>query len=164
MGRFILFLMLLAAPLNMAAADAQRGGVDDPRAFVMARFEAYARSPVAPPPLPSSVYDSRLRDKFADYRRWTRRAARRLPGWVAPLNFDWWVNAQDWRITDIQVTERFSWPRSRIVTASWRNHDRADTSMFHFIHSRNRWYLFDVSNGPAGERRWSLSSLLDRRF
>ena len=164
MGR--LFLMILAAaalpaPAAAIAATAHRAaqarGVDDPRAFVAQRFASYRSGGNHVPPDPVGAYSPRLAALFATYSAWQRRH----PDEVGTLDFDWWINAQDWELSGIAVTAADSGPASRIVTARWRNGDRADSSRFLFVRVAGRWYLDDVVNGSGnGDDGWTLSTVL----
>lgn len=155
MGRFLTILAaLLALP---AAAQAQ---VDDPRAFVAATYAAYARRANDPPPEPAHAYSPRLRALFAAYERW----ARAHDDLVGSLDFDWWVNAQDWDISGVAVREEPAARGGRRIVARWTNYGRADASRFLFVRIGRRWYLDDVVNGTgSGDDGWTLSALLRER-
>jgi hypothetical protein len=155
MGRFVAILAaLLALP---AAANAQ---VDDPRAFVAATYARYARAANDPPAEPAFAYSPRLRALFAAYERW----ARAHDDLVGSLDFDWWVNAQDWDISGVAVREAPAGRGRRAVVARWTNYGRRDASRFLFVRLGRRWYLDDVVNGSgSGEGGWTLSALLRQR-
>lgn len=155
MGRFLFFVAaLLALP---AAANAQ---VDDPRAFVAATYARYARAANDPPAEPAHAYSPRLRALFAAYERW----ARAHDDLVGSLDFDWWVNAQDWEISGVAVTEEAAGPDRRAIVARWTNYGRMDSSRFLFVRDHGRWYLDDVVNGTgSGDEGWTLSALLRER-
>jgi len=160
MGRFLLILAALAALIGTPAmADRAGGGVADPRAFVARTYAAYARNSDATPPEARSAYSARLAGLFAAYdRAWSGGDE------VGSLDFDWWVNAQDWSISDVRVTESAEGPARRIVTARWKNIDRAESSRFLFVRWHGRWYLDDVINGSGrGDDGWTLSALLRAR-
>jgi len=161
MGRFILALAALAALIaSPAMADRRGGGVADPRAFVAETYAAYARAPNDPPPEPVHVYSERLISLFTVYQVW----ARAHQDLVGSLDFDWWVNAQDWSISRVRLTQRDAGPARRIVTARWRNYDRDDSSRFVFVRAHRRWHLDDVVNGSgSGEHGWTLTALLRER-
>jgi len=155
MGRFILIVTALA----LAAFTAPRG-VTDPRAFVAQTYEAYRAHPDRPPADQTAVYSRRLGALFNSYNRW-QRAHDDL---VGALDFDWWVNAQDWEISAVSVTQRDLSPDRREVIAHWRNIDRDDSSRFLFVRDHGRWYLDDVINGTgSGDNGWTLSVLLQQR-
>ena len=155
MGRF--FLILVAALTWPAAANAQ---VDDPRAFVAATYARYARAANDPPAEQARAYSPRLRALFAAYERW----ARAHDDLVGSLDFDWWVNAQDWEIHGVAVTQAPGGGARRTIIARWTNYGRTDTSRFQFVRIGRRWYLDDVVNGTGREPDgWTLSTLLRER-
>jgi len=153
-------LWLIVAALAIAAfAPAQRG-VEDPRAFVARTYAAYQRGPEAAIEWPAFAYSPRLRALFGAYDRWTRAH----DDLVGSLDFDWWINAQDWELHDVAVTERASGPNRRIVTARFRNIDRAEEIRFLFVRIGRRWYLDDAVQGSGhGGDGWTLSALLRQR-
>ncbi|HEV2818603.1 MAG TPA: hypothetical protein VGW40_15445 [Allosphingosinicella sp.] len=151
-------LLALAALLSLpAAAQAQ---VDDPRAFVARSYAAYARAANDPPAEQPRAYSPRLRALFAGYESW----ARAHDDLVGSLDFDWWVNAQDWEISRVAVTQAPSGRGRRTVAARWTNYGRVDRSRFLFVRIGGRWYLDDVVNGNGREPDgWTLSALLRQR-
>ncbi len=155
MGRILpVVAALLALP---AAANAQ---VDDPRAFVAHTYAAYARAANAPPAESTHAYSPRLRRLFAAYERW----ARSHDDLVGSLDFDWWVNAQDWEIHGVTVTPAPGGRNRRAIVARWTNYGRRDSNRFLFVRIGGRWYLDDVVNGNGREPDgWTLSALLRQR-
>lgn len=153
------WLLGLAALLT-AAFTPPPPGVEDPRTFVadhLAQYEAANDRPIAEP---RYAYSARLGALFTAYDGW-QAAHQDL---VGGLDFDWWVNAQDWNISDVGVTETEATPERRVVTARWRNYDRSDTSRFVFLREHGLWVLDDVIHGSgAGDDGWTLSELLTRR-
>jgi hypothetical protein len=100
MGKAIFALLMAAAAANLAgaavAAPARRAaharGVEDPRAFVAQRYAAYVRGDSAHiPPEPTWAYSPRLGALNSAYLVWQRRH-----GDEVGLDFDWWINGQDW--------------------------------------------------------------------
>jgi len=165
MAKLFLILLasaMLAVPSAAAAAPAHRAavqarGVDDPRAFVAQRFAGYRRGTDPVPPEPVRAYSPRLAALFATYNAWQRRH----PDEVGSIDFDWWINAQDWELSDVAVTQADAGRNSRIVTASWRNSGAPDTTRFLFVRIGGRWYLDDAVHGSGhGEGGWTLSALL----
>jgi hypothetical protein len=142
MGRF--FPILATTLIWPAAAFAQ---VDDPRAFVAATYAAYERAANDPPAEPVHAYSPRLRALFAAYERW----ARAHDDLVGSLDFDWWVNAQDWEISAVAVAAGPGGRDRRSVIARWTNYGRRDSNRFLFVRIGRRWYLDDVVNGNGRE-------------
>ena len=132
-------------------------GVEDPRAFVAQRYAAYGPDTQAVPPDPVWAYSPRLVSLFAAYDRWQHRHHDE----VGSIDFDWWINAQDWQLSHISVTAADTGPDARTVTAHWRNIDREDSTRFLFVRIGGRWYLDDVVHGSGhGDEGWTLSQLL----
>jgi hypothetical protein len=165
MGKKLLALAAATAALNLTgsafAVPAHRAaharGVEDPRAFVAQRFAGYRGSTDHVPPDPVWAYSPRLTALFAAYDRWQRRHNDE----VGSIDFDWWINAQDWELSGVSVSQADGGPNARIVTASWRNSGTADSSRFLFVRIGSRWYLDDAVHGTGhGDEGWTLSALL----
>jgi len=131
-------------------------GVTDPRALVAANYARYQANPDVPPADLSLVYSPRLRALFAAYDR-------DLGGGdlVGSLDFDWWTNAQDYRIANVRLSERRGGPGRTTIVARFDNYDRHDAVSFQFVRIGNRWYLDDATHG--GAEGWRLSALLRER-
>ncbi len=153
-------LLLIVAALAMAAfADAPRG-VEDPRAFVGEVYESYRAHPDAPPRDLSHAYSDRLRALFDAYDAWQRQH----DDLVGALDFDWWINAQDWSISRLSFVQYDFGPDRRVIEAHWTNIDRADSTRFFFVREGGRWRLDDAINGRGrGGDGWTLSDLLRQR-
>ena len=153
-----LFLMIAAMALG-AFAGPQRG-VEDPRAFVAQTYEGYRANPESPHPDPAYAYSDRLRGLFEAYEAW----ARSHDDLVGALDFDWWVNAQDWDIRQVSIIEHDFGPDRRVIEAHWTNIDRRDSTRFFFVRENGRWFLDDAVNGSGrGGDGWTLSELLRQR-
>lgn len=164
MGKLFLTILaaaVLAVPVAASAAPAHRAaharGVDDPRAFVAQRFVGYRSGGDHVPPDPVRAYSPRLAALFATYNAWQRRH----PDEVGSIDFDWWINAQDWELSGVSVAQADNGPNARVVTASWRNSGSPDSSRFLFVRIGGRWYLDDAVHGSGqGDDGWTLSALL----
>lgn len=143
-------LAALALPTGAAAmeAPARSGGVADPVAFVRERFAVYATGQV-PQDRTDGLWSARMRsllDRLDEAEGGEQR-----------INFDTWVNAQDFAISDVLVVLERDGRDRRIVLARWRNFGRADSSRFHFVRRHGRWFLDDIVSRTSG---WTLSALL----
>jgi hypothetical protein len=163
---------LLAAILALGALSAQadpgdiedvpvferirQPGVTDPRAFVAATYARYRAHPDVPPPNQSFVYSPRLRALFAAYDR-------DLSGGdlVGSLDFDWWTNAQDYRIGNVRLSARRQGAGRMTIIARFDNYDAHEEVRFLFVRIGDRWYLDDAVHG--GAEGWRLSDLLRER-
>jgi hypothetical protein len=136
-----------------------RPGVSEPRGFVAATYGRYRAHPDVPPPDQSFVYSPRLRTLFAAYDR-------DLGGGdlVGALDFDWWTNAQDYRIANVRLTERRNGPDRRTIIARFDNYDAHEEVRFLFVRQSGRWFLDDAVQGLGGRGDgWTLSALLRER-
>jgi hypothetical protein len=156
-----LFLtMLVALAMPAAAVGAPARGVADPRAFVAQHYAEYMRGGDHEPTDPVRIYSDRLRGLFDSYNRWAHRHGEL----VGALDFDWWINAQDWELHDVAVTAAAQGPSRMLVTARFRNIDRREEIRFQFVRVGRRWYLDDASSpGGHGDEGWTLSALLRSR-
>jgi hypothetical protein len=135
-------------------------GVEDPRAFVARVYDAYLAEPTEPIDWPAYAYSDRLRALFDAYDAW----AAGHEDLVGSLDFDWWVNAQDWSLSDVRVREVQAGADRRIVMARFSNAGRPDEIRFHFVRQGARWYLDDAVQGiGSGDGGWTLSELLSER-
>lgn len=153
---------VLTAPLAASAAQTHRAaparGVADPRAFVQQRYDAYLRGAGSHiPPDPTWAYSPRLAGLFRTYDAWQRRHRDE----VGSIDFDWWINAQDWELSRVAVTAAATGPNAQTVTARFHNADRAEELRFLFVRIGGRWYLDDALSGSGhGDDGWTLSALL----
>ena len=143
-----------------AAPAAAARGVEDPVAFVRGVYEAYRAEPDGAPDDPVFAYSNRLRLLFDAYQAW----AARHDDLVGPLDFDWWINAQDWQLGPVEVAEEERGEDRRIVVARFTNAGRAEVNRFRFIRQHRRWFLDDVVNGDGHANGWVLSELLRERW
>jgi hypothetical protein len=170
MGKLVLALLAATAALGAtgdagavpAHRQAQARGVADPRAFVEQIYAAYVRGHGdSTPPEPAYAYSDRLRALFRAYHAHEARNRGEL---VGALDFDWWINAQDWSLSHVVVTQAEAGPATRAILARFRNGDRQDATRFLFVRVGNRWYLDDAVNGTGrGDDGWTLSALLGQR-
>jgi hypothetical protein len=133
-----------------------RPGTTGPRGFVAVTYARYQAHPDVPPPDQSFVYSPRLRALFAGYDR-------DLGGGdlVGSLDFDWWTNAQDYRIANVRLSERRGGPGRMTIIARFDNYDAHEEVRFLFVRIGNRWFLDDAVHG--GAEGWTLSALLRER-
>jgi hypothetical protein len=172
MTRLLLALALAVSPVPALAqsqvpagqeiviADQRIAGVADPRAFVAATYARYQASPNAPPADQAYAYSPRLKGLFDAYEAWTRLHE----DLVGALDFDWWTNAQDFRISHVVLRDLNEGPDLRWIIARFDNLDRHEEIRFRFVRDGGRWYLDDAMQGTGGgEHGWTLSALLQSR-
>ncbi len=146
MRRLLPALLAAAALALPSAALAQ--GFDDPVAFVRERYARYQAGEV-PQTWPDRPYSPRLARLFE------RLAA--VEGGEERIEFDWWVNGQDFELDAIEVLLEQDRGDRRTVLARWRNFGQADASRFLFVRRDGRWYLDEVISTTSD---WRLSQVL----
>jgi hypothetical protein len=134
-------------------------GIEDPRVFVEGMYRDYL-DPVSGPEWPAYAYSDRLRALFDEYDAWQRQH----DDVVGSLDFDYWINAQDWQLSNVSVTETAQDDNRRTEVARFTNVDRAEEIHFLFVRQGERWYLDDAVQGSGhGDYGWTLSELLRER-
>lgn len=127
--------------------------IDDPKSFVS---EVYRRliasqsthSSYTPP---EDIYTPRL-------EKLIREDKRKAKGEVGCLDFDFWINAQDWTITHLTITTADDGPDRKTVIAKFRNIGEPQEIHFDFQRNAGRWLLDDVHSLSAPP--WTLSEIL----
>ena len=126
--------------------------IDDPKAFVSGVYRQLIASQHGhdynPP---DDIYSPRLAKLFRDDRR-------RAKGEVGCLEILFWVNGQDYMISDLSVTSADQGPDRKRVTAKFMNIDRREEIRFDFLRNGGRWLLDDVHSTAA--EPWTLSEIL----
>ncbi|WGM38302.1 hypothetical protein [Caulobacter sp. NIBR1757] len=163
MRRIIAALILLVFWVAGPASAATR--IDDPKAFIAKAYadlskgqtESGAGDEAVDPP--DDIYTPALKKAFDDE---DRDAA----GDLGRLDFFFWVNGQDWRLSEVEVSERSVWrrPDRRVVAVSFRNFDQDNSLLFYFQKAGDRWLIDDVESLDVVEGEdgyaWVLSLIL----
>ncbi len=163
MRRIIATLIFGLVWLAQPAAAATR--IDDPKTFITQVYAGLMKgqtetgsSDEATDP-PDDIYTPALAKAFADE---TRESA----GDLGRLDFFFWVNGQDWRLADVEITERGVWrrPDRKVVAASFKNFDQENSLVFYFQKVGGRWLIDDVESIDVVEGEegyaWTLSLIL----
>jgi hypothetical protein len=74
------------------------------------------------------------------------------------LEILFWVNGQDYSISDLTVTSADQGPDRKTVTAKFMNIDRREEIRFDFLRNGRRWLLDEVHSTSATP--WTLSEML----
>lgn len=104
---------------------------------------------------PEDIYTARLAGLFEKDRRMAK-------GEVGCIEFDFWVNGQDWNLSKVKVSSQnvAGHPDQRIVVAAFENLRTPMELHFHFVQQRGKWLLDDVES-VKGPEKWTLSKLLN---
>jgi hypothetical protein len=139
----------------MAAQPAQAEwtkGVADPVAYVRSIYDTYLAS--REPQDPSAAYSPALQALIEADRK-------EAGGEVGRLDFDPWINGQDWEIASVDVREEAASGGGRIVVARFSNMGTRTENRFSFTRAGDKWLIDDIENvgGPA-DTHWRLKQLL----
>jgi len=139
----------LASVLMLDAATR----IDDPKAFVSDVYRRYvaAQARHTDYSAPEDIYTARLAKLIRDDRR-------KAGGEVGCLDFDFWVNGQDYKITELDVTSADEGQDRKTVIAKFRNLGDAQEIHLEFQRVAGRWLLDEVRS-LKGEK-WTLSQIL----
>jgi hypothetical protein len=133
---------------------AQPTKVDDPEAFVRDVYKRYSAGKDYT--APSGFYTPRLKALFVRDEKWAK-------GEVGCIEFDFWVNGQDYQLKNVRATSRpvAGHPDRTEVVATFLNLGTANEIHFDFQQIAGKWLLDDVhSVGGALADRWTLSKIL----
>ena len=100
---------------------------------------------------PEDIYAPRL-DKLI------REDKRKSKGEVGCVDFVFWLNAQDWKITGLAITSSANGPDRQTVITKFRNSGEPQEMHFDFQRISGRWLLDDARSFSAPP--WTLSELL----
>ena len=101
---------------------------------------------------PRDLYTPRLREL------WAREEKIRAGGDEGCLDFDFWINGQDWTLSNLQVARGAVTADRQEVIARFVNIRTPEEIHFDFRLVSGRWLLDDVRSVRG--RRWTLSQIL----
>jgi hypothetical protein len=127
LGLFTLLGLLTSAPL--AAAD--QSAVD----YIKARYAD------DPEPGAKARYSPRIQ------ALWAACDLKEQASGDPCIDFDIWVNAQDWEIKDLKVEQLKADDTSAHVLASFNNADRKETISFDLLRESQGWVVDEISTG-----------------
>lgn len=139
--------MALGAAFALSLSAATK--IDDPKTFVTQVYRRMIASSSYSPP--EDFYTPRLKKLILDDRR-------KAGGEVGCLEINFWVNAQDYKISHLVITTADESPERQTVIAKFHNITRDEEIRFDFRKSAEHWLLDDV-HSKAGEP-WTLSEIL----
>ena len=144
---------LLFLVLSAVSAPAATPPITNPVNFVTDVYQRFvkAQSAHSDYTAPDDIYTARLKKLIRD-------DVKRAHGEVGCLDFDFWVNGQDWTITNLSVTTGPAGKDQWTVIAKFRNLGDADEIHFDFRRVEARWLLDDVHS--MKDPRWTLSEIL----
>jgi hypothetical protein len=151
------YILAIAAVVMLASVPAQAATrIDDPVAFVTG---VYAKLHAAEGAFgtnyqpPDDIYTPRLAALVA-------LEMKDAGGEVGRLDFDFWVNGQDWVLSDVKVSgDLVPGAKDRkVVVAKFKNCGNSETIQFYFEKTARGWKLDDVRS--VEKDSWTLSLIL----
>jgi|SRR5579871_3009757 len=142
-------VFLMAAAVSTAAGAATR--IENPEAFVRETYRHLEQN--SDYRTPEDIYSPRLAALFALDRK-------EAGGDVGRIDFDFWTNSQDFRISKVRVTSKpvENAPDRRVVIAKFANIGTPEDIRFYFEKAADGWKLDDARS--AGKDKWTLSLIL----
>ena len=146
---FVAALSVSAFVISQSSAATK---IDDPEKFVRSVYAQYEKSHDAKG-APDDIYSTRLSDLFA-------LDSKEAGGEVGRIDFDPWIDAQDFEIHNVHVTSApvESAPSRRTVRATFKNLGRSEDIRFYFEKAKQGWKLDDMRS--VGKENWTLSLIL----
>ncbi|HEX4534650.1 MAG TPA: hypothetical protein VH000_10495 [Rhizomicrobium sp.] len=135
------------------AASAVAAPADEPKAVIQSMYDQMIKTTTFT--LPDNIYSPRIQKLFAD-----DKADGIKGGGVGRLDWDAWVNGQDFEIKSAVVSSRKDEFRNdrEIVQVHMINFGKPATVYFYFEHVKGHWQIDDIRwPGPDG---WTLSLVL----
>lgn len=144
-------LLALAAVWLVLLPAAFAQSVNDPEAFIRDSYEALEGSG-EPPQWGAPFYSDRMLALFAE------NDAIMAQDEIGRLDFGFWVNGQDWDISDVSVSSHTATANEDrvIVEARFSNFGEPNTLHFYWERTGSGWRLDDVSSDSG----WTLSLML----
>ncbi|HEY5337266.1 MAG TPA: hypothetical protein VIJ85_03610 [Rhizomicrobium sp.] len=144
------FAILVFAPTLSQAATR----IDDPVKFVKSVYaQLAALTPQKTYQEPEDIYTPHLAALWALEKKDAGDG-------VGTIDFDFWVNGQDWTLSGVNVTEQpvdGSLPR-KIVIVKFKNFGKPQETHFYFEKTDAGWKLDDARS--LGMKGWTLSLVL----
>jgi hypothetical protein len=125
--------------------------IDDPKNFVTEVYRHYVQPSSSSYRPPEDIYTARLEKLIRDDRR-------KAKGEVGCLEFNFWVNGQDWEITNLTITSTDEGQDRKTVIAKFVSFGDPQEIHFDFRRNAGRWQLDDVHSVLTPQ--WTLSEIL----
>jgi hypothetical protein len=144
---------LVALMFSSVPALGASSRIDDPASFVAEVYRHIVATQSADRPYtpPEDIYTARLGKLFRDDKK-------RAKGEIGCLDFVFWVNAQDWTITNLTIANGVASQDRKAVIAKFLNIGTPQEIHFDFRRIAGRWLLDDVHS--VKDPHWTLSEIL----
>ena len=85
---------------------------------------------------------------------------RESAGEIGRLDFDPWINGQDWTLSGVEVSEAPREGDRRIVIARFSNSGTHNVIRFELVEEGGRWLIDDMASTPPDGEGWRLREIL----
>lgn len=149
--RHLLFASALLAALSASAGVQAAPAFQDPKALLDYAYAPYSSGKF--PDDPEELYSSHLKALVAE------SAARTPKDEVGPLDFDPFINAQDYEIKKLAIGTPQVAGDHADVQVKFANFDVNETLMFHLLKEADGWKIDDIQS-LTPDLQWKLSEIL----
>jgi hypothetical protein len=144
--RIILALLLT---LGLASRPAHAAPFDsDPVSLIEAIYKTYEEDK----PQPKRIYSKRLQALIDKDEKETPK------GMVGRIDWDVFVDGQDWKLTELNITLVSKSADKAQVRATFKNFDQSSNMLFDLVREGGRWRVDDVTKTLPP--RWIMSKIL----
>jgi hypothetical protein len=145
-GLILAILLAFTAPAAIAAPV-----FDDPKGLIEYAYAPYGSGEF--PEDPFELYSPTL------LQLWQAMEARTPEGEIGAIDFDPFINGQDYEIKDLLIADPLIDGDLAIVTATFTNFDEPQEIRFTLVRRAEGWKIDDIE-AVSGEYPWRLSELL----
>jgi hypothetical protein len=144
-------LLALAFFATTALPAAAQQVFDDPKALIAYAYEPYE----------SGEFPEDMTELFSPtlVELWNAMAARSEEAEMPIIDFDPFINAQDYELTDLVIADPVVEGDTASVAVSFSNFGGPTELRFDLIDTADGWKIDDIE-APTGEYPWRLSELL----
>jgi uncharacterized protein DUF3828 len=143
----IVLTLLLALGIGAGAAHAAAFD-SDPVSLINAIYKAYEEDK----PQPKHIYSKRLQALIDKDEKETPE------GMVGRIDWDVFVDGQDWKLTDLNITLVTKSADKAQVRATFKNFDQFSNMLFDLVRENGHWRVDDVAKTLPP--RWTMSKIL----
>lgn len=147
--RILALLALLMIAPSLASAEPAEG----PQAVIAAIYNVYQTTPQDKAPDIGKVYSAGLQALIDAEAKATPE------GEVGKLDWDVFVDGQEWKISNLKITLVSQDGDRAKVQASFDNLGEPREMLFHLVREDGRWLIDDIQSTRPGAR-WTMSKVL----